>query len=125
MPEASRTAAGRAAEDLALAYLEKRRLTLVERNFRSRFGEIDLIMREENRIIFVEVRSRTSGAFLDPVESIGHAKRDRLLKTCWAFMQKTPGADDYDWRFDVVTLTGSGRRRNIEWLRDAFQATDV
>ncbi len=124
MPEASRTAAGRAAEDLALAYLEGRRLILVERNFRSRFGEIDLIMRDANRIVFVEVRSRTSGAFLDPVESIGPAKRERLLKTCWAFMQKTPDADEYDWRFDVVTLTGRGRDRTIEWLQDAFQAPE-
>ena len=112
---------GRMAEDLALRYLQKHDLTLLERNFRSRFGEIDLIMRENNTIIFVEVRARNNNAFLHPAETIDHAKRNKIRKTSQVFMKKTSAWNLYNWRFDVVTLTGSTQRgMKIEWIRAAF-----
>ena len=109
------------AEDLALRYLQKHDMTLLERNFRSRFGEIDLIMQENNTIIFVEVRSRKSTAFLHPAETIDFSKRNKIRRTSQVFMQKIRARDRYDWRFDVITLTG--RRENemeIEWIKSAF-----
>lgn len=112
---------GRMAEDLALRYLQKHDMTLLERNFRSRFGEIDLIMQENNTIIFVEVRSRKNTAFLHPAETIDHSKRTKIRRTSQVFMQKTPASSHFDWRFDVITLTG--RRENemkIEWIKSAF-----
>ena len=72
---------GRMAEDLALRYLQKHDMTLLERNFRSRFGEIDLIMQENNTIIFVEVRARKNTAFLHPAETIDHSKRTKIRRT--------------------------------------------
>lgn len=112
---------GRMAEDLALRYLQKHDMTLLERNFRSRFGEIDLIMQENNTIIFVEVRARKNTAFLHPAETIDFSKRNKIRRTSQVFMQKTPARDQFDWRFDVITLTG--RRENemkIEWIKSAF-----
>ena len=112
---------GRMAEDLALRYLLKHNMTLLERNFRSRFGEIDLIMQENNTIIFVEVRSRKNSAFLHPAETIDYSKKNKIRRTSQVFMQKTPARKHYDWRIDVITLTG--RREDemkIEWIKSAF-----
>ena len=109
------------AEDLALRYLQQHDLTLLERNFRSRFGEIDLIMQENNTIIFVEVRSRKSTAFLHPAETVDHSKRNKIRRTSQVFMQKTCAGNRYDWRFDVITLIG--RKENemqIDWIKAAF-----
>ena len=109
------------AEDLALRYLQRHRLTLLERNFRSRFGEIDLIMRENNTIIFVEVRARKNAAFLHPAESVNYAKRSKIRKTSQVFMQKNAALDRFDLRFDVIALTGSeARGMKIEWFKEAF-----
>lgn len=112
---------GRMAEDAALRYLQEHNLILLQRNFRSRFGEIDLIMQENNTIIFVEVRSRKNSAFLHPAETIDHSKRNKIRKTSQVFMQKTLAWNRYDWRFDVITLIG--KRENemeIEWIKSAF-----
>lgn len=112
---------GRMAEDLALRYLQRQQLTLLERNFRSRFGEIDLIMRENNTIIFVEVRARKTAAFLHPAESVNHAKRSKIRKTSQVFMQKNATLDRFNLRFDVIALTGSeARGMKIEWFKEAF-----
>lgn len=108
------------AEDLALRYLQKQNLTLLKRNFRSRFGEIDLIMQDKNTIIFIEVRSRKNNVFLNPIETIDYSKKNKIIKTSQIFMQKTPSSRHFDWRFDVITLTGRGHERKIEWIKAAF-----
>ena len=121
MRDNQRSEFGRMAENLALRYLQGQKLALLERNFRSRFGEIDLIMRENDTIIFVEVRARKTTAFLHPVESITYAKQSKIRKTSEAFMQKNTVLDRLDQRFDVVTLTGSeARGMKIEWIKAAF-----
>ena len=112
---------GRMAEDLALRYLQKHDLTLLERNFRSRFGEIDLIMREKNTIIFIEVRSRSNNTFLHPAETVDHTKRNKIRKTSQVFMKKTSAWNLFNWRFDVITLTGRRKHEmKIEWIKAAF-----
>ncbi len=120
-PDNSRAEFGRMAEDMALRYLQKHDLALLARNFRSRFGEIDLIMRENNTIIFVEVRSRKNSAFLHPVETIDNSKRNKIRKTSQVFMQKTSVLNHCNWRFDVITLIGrSEHGMKIEWFKGAF-----
>ena len=112
---------GRMAENLALRYLQKQNLNLLERNFRSRFGEIDLIMQENNTIIFVEVRARKTDAFLHPLESVDYKKRNKIRKTSQVYMQKTAAWNRFDMRFDVIALTGSrGRGMKIDWIKAAF-----
>ncbi len=119
--EPPRAQFGRVAEDLALRYLQRQQLTLLARNFRSRFGEIDLIMRENHTIIFVEVRARKTSAFMHPLESVNYAKRDKIRKTSQIFMQKNTTLDRFDLRFDVIALTGStARGMKIEWIKAAF-----
>lgn len=107
---------GDAAEARAAAFLEARGLRIVERNYRCRFGEIDIIARSGATLIFVEVRARTSEAFGGAAASITAAKRKRLLATAHHYIarQQTQAA----CRFDVVLLSGTDRR--IEWIQDAL-----
>ena len=112
---------GDMAETLALRYLQQQELTLLDRNFRSRFGEIDLIMQENNTIIFVEVRARKTAAFMHPVESVDYRKRDKIRKTSQVYMHKTAAWNRFDMRFDVVALTGNAAEHmQIDWIRSAF-----
>ena len=121
MAAESRSQFGREAEDLALRYLKKHELILLERNFRSRFGEIDLIMQQNNTIIFVEVRARKTAAFMHPVESVDYRKRQKIRKTGQVYMHKTAAWHRFDVRFDVVALTGNGARSmKIDWIKAAF-----
>lgn len=115
----SRVALGTAAEDLALCYLEAQGLTLVMRNFRCRAGELDLIMREGENLVFVEVRSRRYTRYGTPAESVTHTKQQKLLRAAAFYLQRQ--RLDPPCRFDVVAILRSGGEPNIEWIRDAFQ----
>ena len=107
---------GDAGEDAALAYLCGQGLQLVERNFRCRGGEIDLVMREGATVVFVEVRARASSSHGGAAASITPAKQRRLILAAQTWLQGQPGTPPC--RFDVVTLD-SGR---MQWLRNAIEA---
>ena len=113
--------AGQAAEERALAYLEARGFTLVERNFRCRLGEIDLVMLHGTHLVFVEVRSRTN-RFVSAAESVNFRKQQKLARTAGFFLLRRPAFQHHPVRFDVVALDGpSPDRYAIQWLRDAFR----
>ena len=105
-------AIGSQAEQVALTYLVKNGLVLVQANFYSRFGEIDLIMRDKDSYIFVEVKQRKAG-LNHAVESITPAKQRKLVKTAQYFLLKL--AKDVNCRFDAVVLDNDGQ---IEWLKN-------
>ncbi len=96
-------------------------------NYRCRFGEIDLVMqdRAEGVLVFVEVRSRHTGQFLSPAESVDHRKQQRLALTANHFLLCHPRFANLPARFDVVAVTGSHYRRRFEWTRDAFCLDEV
>jgi putative endonuclease len=108
---------GRAAESGAERFLEQRGLRVVDRNFRRRFGEIDLVARQGDVLVFVEVRKRSHRGFADGAESIDQRKRQRLVRTAEAYLQQRHWRGPV--RFDVVVLDARDR---IEWLQDAIQA---
>ncbi len=108
---------GDRAEDAAAAWLERHGLQLRDRNFRSRFGEIDLICDHHGTLVFVEVRKRSSQRFGGAAESITAAKRSRLLATARIYLASLK--HDMPCRFDAVLIDGAGE---IEWIRDAFGA---
>lgn len=105
-----------AAEDAAAQYLARQGLRVRERNFRCRFGEIDLIAEDGNTVVFVEVRQRSSAAFGGALASINAAKQARLVRTAQFYLAQH-GAE-HPCRFDVVLLDGEAQ---MQWLRDAFQ----
>ncbi len=114
---------GNAAEDAALAHLQAAGLQLLERNYRTPGrggGEIDLIVRERGRgatLVFVEVRSRASGAFGGAGASIGSAKQRRIVLAARHYLQRF-GSAPPPCRFDAVLVEG----QRLEWLRGAFDA---
>lgn len=111
------TERGRDAEALAADYLRGQGLTIVDRNFRCRFGEIDLIARDGATLVFVEVRLRGRSDFGGAAESITGAKRGRLLRAARFYLAGRRAAPAC--RFDAVLLSSVDLTR-IEWIRNAF-----
>ncbi|MEW7978019.1 MAG: YraN family protein [Candidatus Sedimenticola endophacoides] len=111
----------RAAEAAALRHLLGLGLTLLERNYRCRSGEIDLIMREHTTLLFIEVRYRKGLEYSSPAESVDARKRRRIITTARHYLRTRTGERDPPCRFDVVALWGE-KAENIEWIRDAFQS---
>jgi putative endonuclease len=108
-------ARGREAEARAEAYLAGRGQRLLERNFRVRGGEIDLVMRDGAVVVFVEVRQRSRADFGGAGASITTAKQRRIILAARHWLARH---GDADCRFDCVLIDG-GR---LEWIRDAFAA---
>ncbi|NND80831.1 MAG: YraN family protein [Gammaproteobacteria bacterium] len=110
---------GNRAEKLALDYLRKQGLSLLEKNYRSRFGEIDLIMRQNDYLVFVEVRYRKSGDYGGALASIDQRKQRKLRRTAETYLQRHK-ASDQACRFDILCLQGELDQAQIEWLENAF-----
>ncbi|MES9858690.1 MAG: YraN family protein [Sedimenticola sp.] len=110
---------GDEAEAQARAHLERAGLQMVEKNYRCRRGEIDLIMRQGNTLVFVEVRYRRSDAFGSAVESITATKRQRVITAASHYLT-CHKQNNSACRFDVVAISGE-QRQQLEWIRDAFQ----
>jgi putative endonuclease len=106
---------GQQGERTALAYLELRGLSLIEVNFRCKCGEIDLIVRDGDALVFVEVRRRTSSTHGGAAASITPAKIKRLVRAAQVYLMRFPQVPPC--RFDVIAIDGD----HIDWLRDAIQ----
>ena len=115
---------GHEAEQQACDHLQRQGLILVERNYRSPYGEIDLIMRHAGALVFVEVRYRKSVRFGSPAETVDRRKQMKIRATAEHYLQCHIQRAGVSCRFDVVALTsasGSGPESpKITWLRDAF-----
>lgn len=105
-------------EKIALKYLLKQNLKLIERNFSCRVGEIDLIMQHQDFICFIEVKLRTSKNFGGALQSITLQKRAKIIKTAKFYLSKNNLLDLMPVRFDVVLL--EGRDYRLEWIQNAF-----
>jgi putative endonuclease len=109
---------GDSGEDQALQYLQRQKLTLVERNFRVKGGEIDLIMQDGAVLVFIEVRTRAPGAeqFGGAAASVTPAKQRRLIVAAQLYLKRYthPPA----CRFDVIAIDGA----DLKWLKNAIEA---
>ncbi len=111
-------AIGDAGEARAAAYLSEAGLTVVERNFRVKGGEIDLICRHGEALVFVEVRLRSRSDYGGAAASITPTKQKRLILAARHWLQRHDPHGRHPCRFDCVLITGT----QIEWLQDAFSA---
>ena len=110
--------AGDAAEDAAAKHLAAAGCRIVARNARYRDGEVDLVARERDVLVFVEVRMRVSLRFGGAAVSVNTLKQKRIARAAQHWLLGEYGERWPACRFDVVTVDGSG---TIEWIRDAFQ----
>lgn len=110
---------GDLAEDLALAFLEKNGFKLIQRNFNCKLGELDLIMQDQDYLVFVEVRHRKSNQFGGALESITVSKQNKLRRAAEVYLQSIKNHDS-PCRFDILCLTGCLSKPDFQWIKDAF-----
>ncbi|MEX0614786.1 MAG: YraN family protein [Methylophaga sp.] len=115
---------GQQAEQIACDYLQQQGLQLITQNYHCRRGEIDLIMRDADTLVFVEVRARRSDRFGSALESITADKQSRIIATAQQYLQQN--RLQQNCRFDVIavriqTTADSQNHQVSDWIRDAFQ----
>ncbi len=118
---------GKAAESAAAAYLTRQGLALKTQNYHCRWGEIDLIMDDDQTLVFVEVRYRKNNSFGHALETIDQKKQKKIIKAALHYTQKNHLFDNTDMRFDVVSLTSTDKQLGdnnvtIDWVKNAFYA---
>lgn len=115
-------AAGSAFEQRACTELERAGLKLLARNYTTRYGELDLVMRHGDTVVFVEVRHRIRSSYGSAAMSITAAKQAKLVQTAQLWLAAHPQHAQRACRFDVVAYDGPSESAKMEWLRNAFEA---
>jgi putative endonuclease len=111
---------GMKGEDIATNYLRKKDYTVLEQNFRNRFGEIDIIAKENDILVFVEVKTRHSDWHGSPADAVTHRKQQQISKVALSYLSHHD-LFDHDARFDVVSIViKNNRPPDIEHIRNAF-----
>ena len=111
-------------EDQAACLITGAGLLLLERNFRRKTGEIDLIVQDGAHLVFVEVRARSNRRFDSAAGSVNTRKQQRIVRTAQLFLQHRPNLINMPCRFDVIAFEPpqSGTSTRIRWIRGAFTA---
>ncbi|MBF0193319.1 MAG: YraN family protein [Magnetococcales bacterium] len=112
---------GNQGEQKACDYLQQKGYFIIDRNVRSRFGEMDLVAMDGETLVFCEVRSRGGQAIDEAAQSIGAAKQQRLVRLAQAYLQKRPELGDYECRFDAILVQKVGSVWSINLITDAFR----
>lgn len=107
---------GNAAEQIAAVFLQQKGLKLLEKNFRCKYGEIDLIMQDGKTLVFIEVRLRSNNHFGGAAESITPTKQNKLSRTAEFYLQNH---DNQPCRFDAI-LMQTPNINAVEWIKNAF-----
>lgn len=119
--DTSSSSKGQLTESYAEQYLSKQGLTLIERNFHSRQGEIDLIMLDGDTYVFIEVKYRKSKEFGGAIAAVS-ASKQKKIKHCVTFYLHQSSLNEYNTpcRVDVVALEGEITQPDVTWLKNAF-----
>lgn len=121
----SKKTMGELAENAAYEYLLAHGLKLVSRNYRVPTGEIDIIMQDNDDIVFIEVRFRKNDHFGDGADSVTRIKQNKIYKTALYFIQRHSKLSRYNFRFDVVSISLSDNQFVFDWIADAFQPVEM
>lgn len=112
---------GRYYESLARKFLQARGFRDFTFNVRSRFGEIDLVARDGDVLVFVEVRYRQCSSHGSPMATVDYRKQRKIIKTAQYFLQKNGLTNRMPCRFDVVGITENAGKHEFHWIKNAFQ----
>ena len=110
---------GKDGENIAAAFLEKKGFRIIEKNYRTAFGEIDIIAQDRDVIVFVEVKTRSGTTFGYPFEAVNPKKREKIRKVALCFMKRRK--KESPARFDVLSICFDNKRQQIEHIQDAFE----
>ncbi len=112
---------GSEGESLALRFLKRKGYTILARNYQTRIGEIDIIAKDGETVVFIEVKTRSSDTFAAPFESVNVTKRMKMRNVASLFLKKH--SPELPARFDVISVTRNGKGQvSIHHIRDAFEA---
>ena len=109
---------GKKGENLAASYLTKQHFKILNRNYRWRKAEIDLICQKDDLLIIVEVKTRSTAIFGEPYKAVTKFKQKQLIKAANQYIVEN--ASDLDVRFDVVSIVHNQHRSDLEHIEDAF-----
>jgi len=110
-------------EKTAESFLRNHGLKLLQRNFSSRFGEIDLIMEDEETLVFIEVKYRKSNHHGSGADAVTFHKQGRISRTAGWYLAKNPRKADQFCRFDVISIDPHKKDQGISWIKNAFYST--
>jgi putative endonuclease len=115
---------GQRAEDIAAEYLQAQGLQIIERNYRRRLGELDIVARQGDTLVIIEVRTRSSDKYGGAAASVDFRKQQRLVRAAAQFLQQRRDLSHLCVRFDVVAVSAAGatgtQTSRIDWIRHAF-----
>lgn len=110
---------GHQGEQMAAEFLKKKGLEILEFNFYTRYGEIDLIAKDKDEYVFVEVKTRKSKMYGEPQESVNQTKKMNLIRTAQLYLQKHK-LEEADWRIDVMSIyLQNDNNPKIEYIENA------
>jgi uncharacterized protein (TIGR00252 family) len=125
MSKAAHLQVGEDAENAACAFLQSKHLTLIARNVRYRFGELDIVMMDKTILVFVEVRYRRNDAFGGGMASVNQKKCQRFANAAQAWLNENLRYQQHACRFDVIAASGTAPHFNFDWQADAFRLDDI
>ena len=120
---ASNRQSGAQWEKTAESFLRRQGLTLLQRNFSSRFGEIDLVMEDQKTVVFVEVKYRKSNQHGSGADAVTFHKQGRISRTAAWYLVKNPHRAEQICRFDVISIDPQKGDQGIDWIENAFYST--
>ena len=112
-------AIGRKGEDLAADLCREKKYRIIETNYRTPFGEIDIIAKDGDVIVFIEVKTRSGDGFGAPFEAVTYRKRQKIKKVAMGYLKRF--REEVPCRFDVISISGKNGRNSVEHIRDAFE----
>lgn len=107
---------GKIGEQIAVEYLEKQNYKILKRNFYCKQGEIDIIAKDKQEIVFIEVKTRTNINFGKPAEAVNEVKQKHMYKSAKYFLYKTKSSDNFI-RFDVIEVLVENGKFNVNHIK--------
>lgn len=112
---------GKFSEEAACEFLKHHGLSFITSNYRCLLGEIDLIMRDKDVIVFIEVRARSQPNFLGALESVTKRKQSKIIKTAMFYLKQNHLLHKCVCRFDVVAVIRHEGHIECQWIKQAFE----
>jgi len=109
---------GHKGEDIAADYLKKKGYTVLHRNYNTPLGEADIVAKDNNIIVFVEVKARSSNAFGQPFEAVNYRKQEKLKKIALYYLKHNK--IELPVRFDIVSIMSKNENAEVKHIKEAF-----